>query len=317
MEQCKPAIFFETPEDKQRAFQTPNLIMLFGEMVVSRWENTQPLYFYPFSWLDYLNASGIKELYVVDSSTETIDSAIKLLRSPGKLHFEYPDIIGIEKALDLGHKVSVICDIEALTPSHVSVLASTDFVRVRAGKDSDLSSLTNLPNDRLLSCVKVYAGEGVDYMTLASQARDIGFDFFHVAKRLALDINLELSARERGDISRLNELESGQFRIVVPSSFDRRYAERFRISPAFGNTRSCLFAEYRRVLHGNKFYPCYTQLVLGQEAVSKVAMDELASNRDCSDCACIYENDMLFNIRDKMKKFKNLRFALEYKGNGR
>lgn len=38
-------------------------------------------------------------------------------------------------------------------------------------------------------------------------------------------------------------------------------------------------------------------------------------SQNCSDCACVYENDMLADIKDKMKRYKRPTFALEYHDN--
>ena len=39
--------------------------------------------------------------------------------------------------------------------------------------------------------------------------------------------------------------------------------------------------------------------------------------KNCSDCACIYENDMLADIKNRTRRYKNPEFALKYAENGR
>lgn len=302
-------LFFETPKDKLRVFQKPRLLMFSEGNEVQSWDNTQPLYFYPFSWLDYLNKTGIREVYVIDSSAVAVKDALDSLRSPGKVHFESPDIDLIKIAKDLGHRVSVICNLEELASAHIPILAETDSVKVRVARQKDLALLSGLPNAGLLSCIKVYVGENCDYARLAVQARDMGFNLFHVAKRLVTDENSKLSEQEREVISKLMELESKDFKVITPSSLDEKFARRFLITPQFSNVTSCNFSKYRLVLNKDGYYPCYTKQILAHEGLKK---GEVGSPKNCLDCACIYENDMLSDIEDKMIKYKRPSFALEY-----
>ena len=171
--------------------------------------------------------------------------------------------------------------------------------------------MSNLPNEKVLSGVKTYIGEGCDYQTLALQAREIGFDFFHVAKRLIINQeNPRISEEERRKIMRLQELETKQFRVIIPSSLEEKFAKRFVITPQLGNVTSCNFSRYRIVLKGDSYYPCYTKRILAQQGFKKGGIERPKKN--CLDCACIYENDMLHDIENKMKNYKNPRFALEY-----
>jgi len=311
-------LFFETPKDKLRVFQEPRLVMFSENNEVGSWENTQPLYFYPFSWLDYLGKNKVRELFIQDCFSEIAEKEIKLLDS-GKVHFEKPDIQLMRIAKERGHKVSVICNLENLTQEQIEGLSDSDFVKVRVGKDySKLSLLSNLPNEQVLSCIKAYVGEGCDYQNLALQAREIGFDFIHVAKRLANNTeNPKLLRGEREKIMRLQELETKQFRIIIPSSLEERFARRFVITLRLGNVSSCDFSRYRFVLKGDNFYPCYTQQILAQEGFRKEKLGLSENNKNCLDCACVYENDMLFDMKDKMKSYKNTSFALEYIENGK
>jgi len=64
------------------------------------------------------------------------------------------------------------------------------------------------------------------------------------------------------------------------------------------------------VLKGDSYYPCYTKRILAQQGFKKGGIERPKKN--CLDCACIYENDMLHDIENKMKNYKNPRFALEY-----
>jgi hypothetical protein len=310
------ALFFKTPEDKLMVFQKPRLIMFSEGFEVESWANTQSLYFYPFSWLDYLSKEGIRELYLYDASLELAEKEIKTLED-GKVHFEQPNVQLIKLAKERGHKVSVICNIEELLPEQIRGLAISDFVRVRVNSpSSDLEVLRSLPRDSLLSCVKVYVGDGCDYKDIALQAREMGFDFFHIAKRLENGHNLlQLSEEEKQKIRDLQKLETEQFRVVLPPSLEERFAKRFLITSELGNVSSCDFSEYRRVLRGTSYYPCYTQQVLAESGF--ISKDKDKNLRNCLDCACIYENDMLHDINIKMRRYKNPGFALEYIENGK
>ena len=316
MEKTSRTLFFETPKDKLRVFQKPRLIMFSEGTEVESWKNTQPLYFYPFSWLDYLGKKGIRELYIQDCSSEMAEKEIRSLEN-GKVHFEKPNERLIKLAKERGHKISVIFNIEELLPEHINWLSVSDFVRIRVNKNcNNLYSLSGLQNEHVLSCIKAYIGESCNYRALALQSREIGFDFFHIAKRLENGYgNSQISEEEKEKIKSLQELETRQFRVIIPSSLEERFAKRFVITPIFGNVSSCNFSRYRLVLKGDSFYPCYTEQVLTQLGFMK---EDLAKHpKNCLDCACIYENDMLHDIETKMRNYKNARFALEYIENGK
>ena len=119
------------------------------------------------------------------------------------------------------------------------------------------------------------------------------------------------------EIMRLQELETKQFKVIIPSSLENRFAKKFVIDSSLGNVSSCDFSKYRLVLKGNSFYPCYTQQILAQQGFRKEELGLNRNNQNCLDCACIYENDMLFDIENKMKSYKNTSFALEYIENGK
>jgi hypothetical protein len=176
--------------------------------------------------------------------------------------------------------------------------------------------LSGFPNEHVLSCIKAYVGEGCNYLAIALQAWEMGFDFIHVAKRLENGHDShQLSAEEKQKIRDLQKLETEQFRVVIPSSLEESFARRFVITPGLGNVSSCDFSEYRRVLKGNSYYPCYTQQILTGPGFSSEGIKKNSQN--CLDCACIYENEMLHDIRAKMRRYKNPSFALEYTENGK
>ncbi|MCU0642167.1 MAG: hypothetical protein MUF61_01125 [archaeon] len=284
-----------------------------GGEVVSRWANTQPLYFYPYSWLDYLNRGKPAELYIAEASAVQAIEAIKQLRVC-KVHFEKLDAKSIQFAKTMGHKTSLICDLEEITAEDIPILAGMDFVRVRVRGNPNLSLLRKLPNKSLLSCIKIYAGEKHNYREIAKQVREAGFDMLWVSKSLETCENTPLSEEEQRRIMCLKEAEAPDFSVVLPSDLRYCHAKRFRINGAFGNSRDCLFSGYRRVLKGDKFYPCYTGVVLASDEFGSKSMDEIKHGKNkCTDCACIYENDMLADIMAKSKRVKNPRFAMEYK----
>ncbi len=316
MTEGNKTLFFETSKDKWKVFQTPELVMFSEKEIVERWKNTQSLYFYPFSWLDYLGKKIIRELYLRDCFLEIAEREIRYL-DRGKVHFEKPNEHLMKLAKERGHKISVICNLEDLSQEEIRSLSLSDFVKIRVNRSyNNLYPLSNLPNERILSCVKVYMGEYCDYQTLALQAREIGFDFLHVFKRLIMgQENQRVLEEEKERILKLQELETKQFRIIIPSSLEERFAKRFAITYRLGNVSSCNFSKYRLVLQNDRFYPCYTQSILAQRGFKK--KNSITSPDNCLDCACIYENDMLQDIENKMKNYKNTRFALEYIENGK
>ena len=308
-------LFFETPKGKYRVFQKPRLVMFSEEKEVESWANTQPLYFYPFSWLDFLGKQGVRELYIQDNSKIAKQEIGSL--SPGKVHFENFDEILIKFAKEKGHKTSVICNLEELSKNEINGLSYSDFIKIRVNNNcKNLYSLSNVPNEQSLSCIKVYAGENCDYQNIALQSKEIGFDFFHVAKRLIQGPeNSKMSYEEKEEIINLKVLETDKFKVIIPSSLEEKFTKRFLITSDEGNVSSCNFLEYRLVLSKNNFYPCYTQRIL--DGFGCEQKERVKSPKNCLDCACIYENDMLSDIETKIESYKNPCFALEYIENGR
>jgi len=309
-------LFFDTPQDKLMVFQKPRLVMFSDGLEVASWNNTQPLYFYPFSWLDFLNGNGVKELYLCDYYSDRAKQEIELLDT-GKVHFEEVDERLIQFAKERGHKVSVICNLEDLFPQQIRTLSIADFVKIRVCKDfRNLSILSGLPNEHTLSCIKAYAGCDCDYLSLATQVKDMGIDFLHVSKKLLTgSVNSIMPPEEKQRIEELSAMETNRFKIIIPSSLDHVFANRFKIDSTFGNVYSCQFSKHRMVLSGNEAFPCYTQSILAD--TPHIKKGDYKPEKRCSDCACIYENDMLADIKSKMTRYKNPRFALEYKENGR
>ena len=301
-------LFFKTPKNKYRVFQKPRLVMLSEGKEVGSWENTQPLYFYPFSWLDFLNKAGTRELYVDDCSKSIAKKEIKSLKS-GKVHFEKVDIELINFAKERGHKVSAICNLEDLSQEDIKTLSNADFVKIRVKDYEKMSKLAGLPNKNVLSCIKAYIGDSCNYRNIALQSKEMGFDFFHVSKKLKCSENQKISKNEKEMISALKSLESNRFKIIIPSSLEERFAKKFSINADYGNTSLCLFSKYRLVLGKGGYYPCYTQKILHSSGSKNKSADK---PRLCSDCACIYENDMLADIESKMANHENTCFALEY-----
>lgn len=316
MEENNKTLFFETPKDKLRVFQKPKLVMFSEGIEVENWANTQPLYFYPFSWLDFLGKKGVRELYIQDDSLKIAKKEIESL-SPGKVHFEKLDGKLIKFAKEKGHKISVICNLEELSKKEINSLSYSDFVKIRVNEDcNNLYFLSNIPHEQILSCIKVYVGENCNYQNLALQSKKMGFDFFHVAKRLISgQENPRISYEEKKQIIKLKELETDRFKVIVPSSLEDKFAKRFVITPKEGNVSSCNFSKYRLVLNGKNFYPCYTQQILFNLGCEQKEI--VKPPRSCLDCACIYENDMLSSIENKIESYKNPCFALEYIENGR
>ena len=307
---------FETPEDKLRAFQKPRLVMFSEGREVESWANTQPLYFYPFSWLDYLGRNRIRELYIQDISLGLAEKEIDNLEN-GKVHFETLDKYLIKFAKERGHKVSLICNFEDISAEQLEALSASDFVRIRINNPpNDLRLLSGLPRDHILSCIKLYVGDGCDYRDIALQTREMGFDFLHIVKRLITNQeDSGIPEDERNKILELHEFENNRFRVITPSSLEQRFAERFIVTPRLGNVSSCDFSRYRLVLKGNSYYPCYTQQILARSGFAREGIEKNPQN--CLDCACIYENDMLHDINAKMRRYKNPSFALEYIENGK
>ncbi|MBU2522995.1 MAG: hypothetical protein KKE23_01745 [Nanoarchaeota archaeon] len=307
------SLFFETPKEKSKVFEEPELVMIYDHNIVQTWNNTQPLYFYPFSWLDYLKFKGLREIQIIDCDETSTKKALEELKE-GKVHFEGIDIKGIDYALAHNHKVSVLCNLEDIKLSHILTLSNVDFLKVRINEERDLNKLRNVARTGMLSCVKAYAREGHDFVSLARKVSDVGFDVLHIAKRLEDNVNPDMTYEEKASIIQASQLDLPNLKIKIPSSLDKAYAERFVMGKKFNNSQDCSFSEYRKVLYHGKDFPCYTRKILSSPAekglVSRV-------KKACDDCACIYENDMLSKINEKRREFKRHKFALRYIQHGK
>jgi len=312
-------IFYETPRDKKKVFQNPELLMMSEGKIVFSWPNTQPLYFYPLSWLDYLRGDCIHELQIMDGSDSEVMGAIAQL-DRGRVHFEKIIPRGIEFALYRGHKVSVISDLSEIDSSMTGILSQAHLLRVRIndGGLENLGVLEGVFRENLLSCAKVYlTPEGQNYEGLIKRLRDSGFDMAHISRRLLPfgESNLSLPFNRQREIESLREYETDNFKVRLPKNLEVTFAERFEISEAHGNVLGCTFSNQRRVFRNGLFYPCYTQRVLSVGGFASKDFSEDFCEREvsCRDCACIYENDMYHEIKSKGRKVKKPSFALSYK----
>ncbi len=311
-------LFDRTPECKSRVFDKPKLFLVSGNEVAYCWDNTQPLYLFPLSLLDFLNARQPPvELQVFNACSSQVISTIRKQRF-SKIHFEKIDEPAIEHALLSGSKVSVLCSSTELVDADTSLLSHVNYLRVKTDclDGKVLGKLQSLRNPSLLLGAKIYLSPGRDYFALANGLKSAGVDFVHVSKFLEAGGNSYLSATEKSSISGLKELETSDFRVILPRDLTKLLNDRFEISPLFNNSRSCSSSRYRVVMHDGSFYPCYTLSVLESGRFAKAGLEQHFSGEpgaSCSDCACIYENDILHDLFCKLEGVKNHRFLLGYK----
>ncbi len=311
-------LFDTTPKDKTFVFRKPSLWLLSGEQVVWRWENTQPFYFYPFSVLDFLSASPRRsELRVINSGVRTSRKAIRESRG-SKVHFEEVNLELMDYALSQGCKVSAICDIKQIAEADREILSRLDMLTVRVSPEDDLSVLDGIPNKRLLSGIRVYISEeSNNFKRLAERARLVGLDFIHVSKRLVGTKQVYLDKKYGESIRDLMKLETESFKVLLPRNTTMVYNEKFEISDRFGNCRSCAFSRHRTVLFKDRFYPCYTKSIINSGMFSFRSAGAMHSHSElfgktCSDCACIYENDLFEDIHRRSKGLRDRMFLLGF-----
>ncbi len=305
--------YYKTPHDKKRAFQNPELLLISNEKIIFSWTNTQPLYFYPLSWLDYLESKEFHELQILNGKTSEVKKAIAQLKK-GKVHFEKLILPGIEYALGLGHKVSVICNLDEINNENRGLLSKVNILRTRI-KDNDVENLKilqKIAGEQILTCAKLYIHPEIkNYQEIAMRVRDTGVDLLHVSKNLIQKkgINPKITISRQKELISLKDLETDNFLVKLPNSIENIFAEKFEINGEYHNSRTCSFSEQRRVLNGKNFYPCYTKHIIENETTGPPRL--------CVDCACIYENDMYEEIKSKAQKIKKPCFALRYNKNGK
>jgi hypothetical protein len=310
-------LFYETPSDKRKAFQNVRLLLLSKKDAVIVSDDAQPLYFYPFSILDFLKDSSIRELHICGTSQSSAIDAIQTM-PPGKVHIEGLDRKMVETALERGHKVSLICDARDITEDTFKVASDVHYLRMKVDREGAKNPLLGrIPSAALLSGYKVYISPDTkDYAALISALRDTGFDFVRVSKKLEEGFNPRMHPGLRAELFALKGFDSPDFHVLLPRTLERIFNGRFRIDDAFGNSHNCDFSPNRRVLHSERFYPCYTQVVMDNPSFSvKSLNDKLPESlgTKCSDCACIYENDLMARIKLDRRKLKDSRPALEYR----
>ncbi len=311
-------LFDATPKDKMKVFNNPTLWLASDHNVIKSWTNTQPFYFYPFSVLDFLNSPERQELRIISANSLITSRTIQQFRN-SKVHFEglNPDLMS--KALELGCKTSVICNLREINEDNLDILSHMDLLTVRVNSsDSDISVLKGISDKKLLSGIRIYlSASGNDFSSLAKKAKQMGLDFIHVSKRLIGSAQISLSEYESNMIKKLSHLQSEKFKILLPTNTETVYNEKFVISDEYNNSRNCYFSRYRIVLYGNKFYPCYTRSIIEKGKFSSDNPGDLKKKshlfgKECSDCACIYENDLFDEISRVSKGVKNKKFFLGY-----
>jgi hypothetical protein len=234
-----------------------------------------------------------------------------------KVHFEGVRKDQVELALRLGHKVSVICDSNELNEDNIQTLSKVDYLVVRADPSlKNIDILTRVPNAKLLSGIRVYISEeGNDFGELAKRIKTMGFDFLHVSKKLTEGRQSDLDERERERIADLSKLHSDRFKVILPNNLGKVFNDKFTISDEYNNSRKCVFSRHRAVLSKNRFYPCYTHSIIDSDRFSSDTIKEMKTKRfgeGCTDCACIYENDIFEQIYRVAGKVNNKTFLLGY-----
>ncbi len=317
-------LYSSTPPDKRKVFQSPTLWLISGDEVVQGWTNTQPMYFYPLSILDFVQhgREELSELRIIESDYKTVSEAIANLH-PKKVHFEKVEQDQIDFAKSFGSKVSAICNVDDINQGNSSVLSKIDYLVVRVSPDSpNIEKLDYLlPSSRLLLGARVYISErGYGFSDLVMNLKNIGFDFVHISKRLIQNQSQEnLSERAQSEIMKLLQYQSKNFRVILPRNMSSVFNEKFNIDSSYGNSRDCVSSRQRAVLNGSRFYPCYTQSILESGEFSSDTHEKInfkQVGKSCSDCACIYENDMLSETLKKLKKAVDPHFLLGYDKNG-
>ena len=318
--ESRQRLFDHTPRDKKMVFENPTLQLISKGRLVGVWKNTQPLYFYPFSLLDFVPGKRRHiELRLIAANRKIARREILRLRN-AKVYFEEVDMDLMSVAREKGHKVSVICNLDDINKSNAKALSCVDLLIVRVGSDSmDLSALEGIPNSRLLSGVRIYLSPNNNSRLsgVIKRAREIGMDFAHISKRLIDSSQVYLNEKEKRAIHRLTKLQTDTFRVILPKDTSKVFNEKFEISDDYGNSRACYFSRHREVISSDRFYPCYTKSVISSGRLSSSTLDGLRKKsrlfgKTCSDCACIYENDILESIVKTTNAIDG-KFVLEYK----
>ena len=312
-------LFSSTPKEKMMVFEKPSLWLVSGNTVVHEWKNAQPLYFYPFSVLDFLQ-SGLahRELRIIDSAGQISMQAIR--QFPGsKVHFEKINPRLMSYAQKLGCKVSLICNLEDINEENVKILRNLDFLIVRVNSpDSDLSVLRGVPGKKLLFGIRTYLSNSTNnFDVLAKNARSIGVDFIHISKKLIAQHQEAVPEEDMKKINDLTKLQTESFKVILPRDTSTVFNEKFAISEVYENSRSCVFSRHRIVLYKGKFYPCYTRSILESERFASTTPKfsrEISGKfgKTCTDCACIYENDLFDQISKISHGIKRKKFFLGY-----
>lgn len=312
-------LFDSTPREKMMVFEKPSLWLVSEDTVIHEWKNTQPLYFYPFSILDFLQSGPAShELRIIDSPERISMQAIR--QFPGsKVHFEKIDSRLISYAQKLGCKVSLICNLEDINEENVKILHNLDFLIVRINSpDSGLSVLKGVPNKKLLLGIRAYISDSDNnFGKLAKKARSLGVDFIHVSKKLIAQNQKAVPIKDIKKVNDLTRLQTESFKVILPRDTSTVFNEKFVISEVYGNSRSCAFSSHRLVLSKGKFYPCYTRSILRSGKFASTTLESLRGisnqfGKNCTDCACIYENDIFDQISKVSHNIKRKKFFLGY-----
>ncbi len=318
----KIRLFEKTPKSKFSAFDKPVLILEADGRKIKEWKDIQSFYFYPYSVLDFLgDKETAKELRLITPNRKASIVALKEFKKSLVRFEDSIDSVLINKAQEYGCKTSLIYDLERINNKNAKLLSKLDLLIVRV-KDvnASLSVLKGVPNRNLLSGVRVYLNEDKnDFLKVAEEAKKIGLNFIHVSKKLRESRQAYLTKSDVIKIRALKKLQSDTFRVILPRNLHTVYNEKFVISKKYNNSRDCAFFEHRKVLYRDRFYPCYTKSILKKKEFSSKTIKGLEKKasmfgKKCSDCACIYENDLFADIKKAtMPNEGHYKFYLKYK----
>jgi len=309
-----------TPKSKFAVFDKASLVLKSKGKTIKEWDNMQSFYFYPNSVLDFLREGYIgQELRLINPDRSKASETIKKFKN-SLVRFENIDTQLIEEALRYKCKISLICNLEEINESNAKILSKLNLLIVRVNNsNADLSILKGIANRKLLSGIRVYLSpDNNDFKSVAENAKKLGLDFIHVSKKLIESEQLHLKPKDILKIKSLLKLQTKKFRVILPRNLHTVFNEKFVISDKYKNSRNCAFFAHRKVLFLDKFYPCYTKSILKNDRYSSETIEGLESKsnlfgKECSDCACIYENDLFDDISNTLKGVVNPKFYLKYK----
>lgn len=336
--------------NKEILKNNPKLLIVNNQKQVHKINNIQTLYLYPLTLLDYATNLSVKKILSLNiikiskkldyvklfTKTEFNDiKAVEILIDKLYGKEEYQKICQIIEILhkkqikitlnikDLCRIKNYICDyykyidyFKVFLPNILNTIEYDRYLR-------KLNRISSLKNKNALFHIKTYLDiSQVDYYKNAlDDLIKLNVDVFQVSKEL-IPINTKNVMVDKEVIDKIRYLEKEyddfkNTKFISVKDLSTLYYPRFELDER--NSRKCYACYMKPYLYKNLIIPCKVNKVFENISEWSISYDELSKYEkivskcgvNCSDCASIFENDILYEIENIINNDIGYSFYLE------